>query len=308
MENNRRSHIEIAERVSDAYIESGNISASLVGGSLALGLEDHFSDIDLFLFWKTPPDEDQRRDAVKRADGRVDVSWSAPPSNEKLQALLLGNGGNLGQIWPFESDEWSEQFTVNGISVGISGFLSSAVDDTLSKMRQGGLLTDDMQIVLSAISSGLSLHGNEIIDDWKRSTANYPLSASRTLIGQAISFDIAWQDCEKWAVRNQHLIMMNLISSMVDKIVRTLLALNRIFLPDPRHKWLDYYINKMDVKPKDAGARIKALSRMDLEMAIKEVEALFLETLDLVDDHFPGLNTVFSREWINFRRPVIKNG
>ena len=298
--------ISLAKHVSSSYSESGKVAAVLIGGSVALGIDDKFSDIDLFVFWDRPPSEVDRERAVIRSGGKADIFWANPPTDEMLREKLFENSGRIGQIWPYESDEWSEHYFIGNVNIGISGFLISTVTRYLKEITQTNGLSDDIQILLAAIVEGIPIAGGEIIQRWKQSAAAFPESLARILVSQAMTYDESWRACEMVVARNNRLYFQELVGRMVDKILRALLALNRIYLPDPRHKWLDIYAQRMAWKPDDLIDRLKTLATADPSVALAEIESLFLETLDLVDRELPGVDTVFPREWIRYRRPIIE--
>ena len=303
-ENNWR--ISLARHVGSAYQESEKVSSVLIGGSVALGVDDKYSDLDLIVFWDQPPSESDREKAVLRSGGIVDVNWSDPPTNAQLKSKLLGSSGRIGQIWPYESNEWSDHFYIGDVNIGVSGFLSSTVSQYLKEISGENDISDDMQIIISAIVEGTPLSGIEVIEVWKEAAANFPESLARILINKAIAYDDSWSACDVFAERHNRFVLQGLISHMADKVVRALLALNGIYLPDPRHKWLDFYSERMAWKPDEFLPRLVALTTATPSFAVHEIEALFLETLDLVDLHLPGADTGFARDWINYRRLVIR--
>ncbi len=136
----------LAKHVSDSYRESGKVAAVLIGGSVALGIDDKFSDIDLLVFWVRPPSEVDRERAVIRSGGQADILWVDPPTDEQLREKLLENNGRIGEVWPYESDEWCEHFFIGDMNICISGFLRSTVSRYLKEISQKSGLSDDMQI------------------------------------------------------------------------------------------------------------------------------------------------------------------
>ncbi len=59
----------LAQQIASHYRANPKVAAVLVEGSVARGYADHFSDIDLAVFWAEPPTAQERRDIVKRAGG-----------------------------------------------------------------------------------------------------------------------------------------------------------------------------------------------------------------------------------------------
>lgn len=109
--------------VATAYAAAPRCAAIALGGSAARGWADRHSDVELFVFWAEPPDVAARIEAVHRAGGAIDVCWGDPPLPTRYEEIVVQTGGCVGQLWPYEGDEWSEHFYVRGVNVGVSGFL-----------------------------------------------------------------------------------------------------------------------------------------------------------------------------------------
>ena len=106
------------------------------------------------------------------------------------------------------------------------------------------------------------------------------------------------------AGRNAVIPLMALFVAMEPRILRILLALNRVFLPAPRFKWADRLITQMPIAPVDLGKRLRWVYRAEPASAVAELQRLMEEVLDLVDQAMPGLDTAFAREWLSYRRVV----
>lgn len=57
--------LAIAEKAAAAYIANPRVAAVLVAGSVARGLADTNSDIELDVYWSHPPTDDERVAAVE---------------------------------------------------------------------------------------------------------------------------------------------------------------------------------------------------------------------------------------------------
>jgi len=86
--------------------------------------------------------------------------------------------------------------------------------------------------------------------------------------------------------------------------LRILLALNRVFLPDPRFKWAERLIAQMPIAPADLDARLRWVYQAEPAAAVAELQRLIEEVLDLVDQALPDLDTASAREWLSYRRVI----
>lgn len=289
----------------NAYAQNDKVAAGLIAGSVGRGWEDRHSDLDLFVFWDSPPTERDRREAVARTGGVIDVDWANPPATDAYRNLVAARNGLIGQMWPYELDEWSEHYYVHGVNIGISGFLVSTVDRYLHELNEELDPNDDKEIVISAVQSGLAVQGHKQIEVWRRQAADYPKALSATLVERQLAYEDSWSACQVYADRGVTTLFSDLTNKMVNKIARILLAVNRIYLPDPRIKWLEKLLPDMTITPLDLAIRLKRLNDLTPEDIIQEMTVIFLETLDLIDMHLPQTDTGYARQWIHYRRPVF---
>src|SRR5260370_18333055 len=75
MQEESRWRYALAEQIASRSHAIPKVAAVLVEGSVARGYADHFSDIDLAVFWAEPPTAQERRDIVKRAGGSYRHPW-----------------------------------------------------------------------------------------------------------------------------------------------------------------------------------------------------------------------------------------
>src|SRR5688572_7352690 len=96
--------LEVAKRAAALYAKNPKLAALVVAGSVGRGWADEWSDIELDLFWKHPPTDDDRTSVIEALQGEI-VSFYA-----------------------LEEEEWSDAYLVDGLKFEISGFLVSTLD------------------------------------------------------------------------------------------------------------------------------------------------------------------------------------
>ena len=111
-----------------------------------------------------------------------------------------------------------------------------------------------------------------------------------------------WWDVEFLVARDAFIPRTDLLVRMERWLLRLLLAVNRIYLPDPRFKWADRLVSQMAVKPDGLAERLREVLRAEPADSVAIVQALAGETLDLIDLHLPGCDTGFARAWLDYRR------
>jgi hypothetical protein len=258
-----------AAAVAAAYAENDKVAAVLLAGSVARGLADDFSDIEVDVFWHSAPSDEDRRIPHER------------------------------NAWPLvatdvDEHEWADSFLVDGIKVDTSQFLVETLDCWIDRVVRSGDTEPEYQVRISALRNGIPMHNAALIESWRVLTDDYPDELRRAMVDNGLDL---WPRAriDMLAARDDVLLLH---SDLVDNTQRTLdvlMGLNRVYAPHPWHKWLDSETSLLVVAPDDLNRRIRNLLRSDSRTAAEESTALVHETFDLVDRHLPDYDTTNKR-------------
>ncbi len=291
----------LGEAVAAAYAVDPTVGASMLGGSVARGWADRFSDVEVFVFWLEAPSVPRRIAAVERSGGSIDVDWAGQGAGSMWRAALGATGGRVGEIWPYEDEEWSEHFYVDGVNVGVSGFHVDTVERWVADLVDAHRPTDDAQFVAAAIVAGVDVTGGGPLDGWRRRLAVFPPGLVEALLRAELEIDEDWWSIDMLAERDDRPAFDALLGVMARRIIRCLLALNRSYLPDPRPKWAERLLAGLARAPEDVAGRLSDVWRLPAREAAAAVQALFDETLDLVE---ADVDVAGARRWFRHRRAV----
>ena len=294
----------LAAQVAAHYADSPKVAAVALAGSVARGWADHHSDIELDVYWAEPPTDADRLGMIARAGGQIDIFWAEPPSPDDHQRIFDRTGVKISQLWPWEPDEWSEHYYVRDISIGISGFVVPTIERYMQDVLVQHTTEDEPQIRLAALQAAVPLAGATLLRRWQTRIAEYPRGLAVALVREQLRIDEVWWNVDMWVERNAHLPLIDALYGMQLKILRVLLALNRIYLIDPRFKWADRLIDQMTVHPENVGHRLHEVFRLEPARAVAATSELFLETLGLVEERMPEIDVAFVRRCYQHRRPV----
>lgn len=89
-----------AKAIAVLYKQNPKVEAVLLGGSVARGWDDHFSDSELFVLWTEEPTDRDRKAIIEQANG------------------------NIIDFHPYEDEEWSESYITDNVKLEISSFLT----------------------------------------------------------------------------------------------------------------------------------------------------------------------------------------
>jgi hypothetical protein len=294
----------LGTEVAEAYAADAAVAATAIGGSVARGWSDPFSDVEVFVFWRKSPDEAQRNAAVKRSGGNVDVDWTVPNAQEQWRGALEATGGYVGELWPYQDHEWSEHFYVDGVNVGVSGFHLETVERWICRLIDDCRPNDDAQILAAAITHGREITGTDHVKSWRGRLAKFPVDLVRAIVSPELWIDQSWWNVRMLAARNDRPAADLLFVRMVQRIIRCLLAVNRRYLPDPKPKWTRQLLLELERTPEDIADRIEAVWSAPTDQAAVHLQSLFDDTLDLLEANVAGLDVASARRWFRHRRAV----
>ena len=263
--------LDLAQRLAPAYVDNPKVEAVVVAGSVARGWADAYSDLE------------------------IDVFWNEPPTEAERQAIIDRVGGIDRMIWPYEQDEWSELYYVDGIKIEISQFLVETMERYLSETLDRFNPAAERQILIAAIQRALPLHGTALVRTWQARAAVYPNDLARAMVSQHLTFNGTWTMREMLAARDDLLLLYDLYCQTERQIVSILLGLNRLYLPHPKSKWLEHIVADMQIAPADLTLRLKQVFRLPPRSGIRLLQELVEETLDLIEVHMQEIDTTAAR-------------
>jgi hypothetical protein len=257
--------LALADRVSRAYIANEKVSAVIVAGSVARGWADGYSDVEIDTFWAEPPSEADRLAVIQAADG------------ERVR------------IWPYQDDEWSEVYTVQGVKIESSQFLVGTMDGYLYDVVERFDPTIDKQVLIAAVKHAIPLHGAELVQHWQSRSGTYPAGLALATVKDHLDLqDTVYY--ERVAARDDVLALHVAMCERVKQLLGILCGLNRIYIPHPDFKWMDRLVGEMDIAPVDLSLRIRRMLIADPWPMVRQLRQLTNDVLDLVQIHMPDLD------------------
>jgi predicted nucleotidyltransferase len=255
----------LAVNVAAAYAGNPKVAGVVLAGSVARGLADGFSDVE------------------------VDVFWHSAPSLHDRHAPLEANAWILVSAEEDE-DEWADSFMVDGVKVDTSQFLVSTLDRWIDKVMQTGDTEPEYQVRITAVRQGRPLHNAALIGRWRSKTEPYPDVLANAMVTKGLEF---WPRgrIEMLAARGDVVMLHSDLVDNVRGILDALMGASRLYVAHPWHKWLDWETGQLTITPPDLNARIRRLLTADPTAAAAQTTALVHETFDLVDRYVKGFDT-----------------
>jgi hypothetical protein len=254
----------VAEAVAAGYAANPKVAGVLLAGSVARGLADDFSDVEVDVFWHDAPTVEDRRDPLTR-------------------------GGWLAISAHVDEHEWADTFRVDGVNVDTSQFLVETIDAWIDRVVSAGDPEPEFQVRITAIRLGQPLYRPELVDRWRARTDTYPDALAHAMVRKGVDL---WPRArlQALAARDDVLLLHSDLVDNVQLLLDMLMGLNRMYAPHPWHKWLDAETAQLAVAPEDLNRRIRALLTADAHEAADDVGRLVDETIALVERHLPSFD------------------
>lgn len=266
----------LARRAAERYADNPAVAAVLLAGSVARGLADELSDIELDVYWRRPPSDEERIAAVEGA------GWERVYAEE-------------------DEHEWADGYRIDGVKVDTGSFLTSTIDGYLTAAFQHADTEPELQVRITALLQGQPLYGASLIGAWRDRCAVYPMALALAMVGKGLSLRPR-ERLDMLAARDDVLLLHRDLVDNLQGLLDALFGLNRVFTPHPFHKWLEWEAGLIPLKPDNLVPRIRRLLTASPRQAVDGVGALAEETFDLVAIHLPEFQIAPVRQAFAFRR------
>jgi hypothetical protein len=270
----------LARQIAVHYSANPKVTTVIVGGSVARGYADHFSDIDLGVFWAAPPTEKARRAIIKCA------------------------GGGRGSLFPFhrEEDGWSEHFEVAGVTIDVRHVTVETTERILADTLERADPSLTKQQHLAALLSALPLSHPSLLTRWQQQARVYPQELSMAMVQTYLCFRPAWEQ-EMLAERNDLLVLYESFCIAQQHLLLALMGLNHLYYPG--FKWVDQVMRQMSITPPQLASRFQQLFgiiSIDPLAAVYQLHELIEETFVLVETHLDEIDISQARARFQERR------
>jgi len=250
-----------ARELIDSLPPLSELRAAVVGGSVARGYSDPYSDIELLLFWEHEPDPMMRRAIrdVWRAEHRL------PPAHPSHDSALL--------ICGVPVDLWQRTVAEQ----------ESVLDRVLRDHSRDLTANAELDMVRTA----LPLRGEPLVRHWQDRAAAYPEALALGFLREQLP-QFHLRQLGLAAVRDNPTAFYHTLSDLHCTLFLVLLALNGSYFPT--FKWLYRRLDELPLMPTAITPRLRQMFHEVPLTAAAQLHALLLETLALVEKRYPQLD------------------
>ncbi|MEO4054837.1 DUF4037 domain-containing protein [Solibacillus sp. CAU 1738] len=269
----------LASAIANIYEQNPKVEAVLLGGSVSRNWYDEYSDIELFVFWKKAPTDEDRMAPIGKFNG------------------------SIIDFHPYEDEEWSETYITQGVKLEISNFLTDTINKVISDVINSYDTDLDKQCIVATVYYGVTLIGDLVINNLKEKVSTYPYELSVAMVKENIFLGNRWTNREALLERKDWLMLYRVMVSVQTNLMGVLFGLNRKFVHHPAFKWQKHTLSSMKITPENISNRLESIFLADPKASIRELEVIIEEMYELVQREIPQIDLSFVVDKSLFLRP-----
>ena len=269
----------LAQQIGKAYASNPKAQVIMVAGSTGRGTADRYSDLEIDVYYSTPPTEEERRATAERSGGKL---------------LDLDEG----------DDEWAEEISIGGFHIGTSTFLVATMERYLKEVLDDYSTGSLSQIRLYSLLHARTISGESLVTQWQTRASSYPTPLIHAMLRENLHFEDFGYAEDMLATRDDQLCLYDTFCRVERQILGALLGLNRIYLPNPGFKSMDEIISQMSITPSNLSVRLKQAFHLPPTEGVHQLHSLIEEVFTLVETTMPDFNTASYKENVHQRRGV----
>jgi predicted nucleotidyltransferase len=262
---------KLARQVVECYRDLPGIRVALITGSVARGIADESSDLDLYLYW----------DRVDR-DLLRDSNRLKTLSSQRLFAVLTKTG-----IF--------EKHRLNGRLIDVESVGIAVIDDVTAQIDRGSAVSPAIEKIVAGLIDGVALIGQEELSSWQI-RLRYTDDLARAQVEAHVSGLLRPTLLYKLTLRRGDALSFSArLSAVLLHAVGLTAPASRAFVAVTEPKWLPWQIGRMEMVPPHMAERIDTALLHPSPAAMRDLDELLREVLDLVDMSVPGADTRVGR-------------
>lgn len=245
-----------------AFQGLGGIQAVAVGGSVARGLSDVYSDLELILLWENTPDTPTQ------------------------QAVMIALGATYQH--PASHPAHASAFWVQGVPVDVWHLTRAVEEATLRRVLEEYSLDLAASNRLDTFHNCIPFYGHDLLDEWKARLENYPGELTEHFLRVYLP-DFHLRHLYTATRRDNPTAYYHTLTDVQCTLFVVLLALNHVYFPT--FKWMYPVLETLQVGPQDTAARMRRMFEVPPPQAAELLNGVLAETLSIVEKHYPQIDT-----------------
>jgi len=268
--------LAITRRIAAVYRTNPNVQAVMVSGSVARGYADHYSDLEIGVFWSSPPTDAERTAVIEQIGGDL---WS-------LTSYTTDPEWVVNEHYGLSSVEINGQRQTGLVMIDTKHATLTCLEGCFRDVLEQFDTMLPKQILIAAIQDGIGLYGNALLAQWQARAKQYPDRLAIKMIQENLWCG-PWFIPQAYVERDDQLVLYQHVVWMQQSILKILAGLNRCYYPSAEHKWIDALIARFRLVPTNLAARLKQVFHEPPVEGMRQMLELVHETVALVEQHCP---------------------
>jgi hypothetical protein len=277
--------LALAGRISQVYASHPNTRAIIVTGSAVEGVSDYYSDLDMIVYYEALPAEKELLAACQQNQGQ--------------KRNLLGEPG---------AEETAESYLVNGIECQVGHTTIGAWERDIATVLERLEVASPIQKALAGLLDALPLYGEPLVQQWRARIAAYPDTLAQAMVTHYLAFFPLWGIQERIAGRDATIWLYQILVETAHHLLGVLSGLNRCYYSSFQFKRMQRFIAQLEIAPTNFSSRLEAIFHTDAASAAVQVQELVRETVTLVEQHMPQIDTTHVRQGLDWRQQAWRPG
>lgn len=274
--------LSLARAVARAHRALPGAIAAMVTGSVAKGLADGCSDIDMAVYYDQPLPDD--------------------PTLGEVCAALGGTGRRpLGG--PRDADACIEAFDLAGVEVQLIHSTVSGWERTMDELLVRHAVGTPLAKALEGISVAVPFYGEAYIERWRARALAFPPELGLVMVKENLRFFPVWGFVGQLETRDATVWYHQILVESCERILGVLSGLNHVYYTPFQFKRMARFVAQLHLAPPELGPRLEALFCLPVAEACLALEALVHETVALVEATLPEVDTSAVRRRVGWRKP-----
>lgn len=269
--------LDLAQRVGQAFEALPRARAGMVTGSVAKGLADEGSDIDMTLYYEGAlPSEDALAQAREALGGSARL-WA------------LGDPADGGRI---------ESFLLHGVEVQIGHITLAAWEDQLAEVLVRHNPDTPLHKAMEGTLASKALFGAELMDGFKARIRAFPRGLQAAMVAHGLKAPAVWRLADHMAQRDASLWFHKDLAEAAYGLMAALAGLNRVYFTSFQFKRVRAFCDGLRLAPEGLVGRLEGALAGQIPMnpagwipRAEALRALFEEALPLIEAQLPEVDT-----------------
>jgi hypothetical protein len=274
--------LRMGRRILEPYTKLPSARAAMITGSAAEGISDHFSDLDMTVYYDGELPSEAFLAQIREGHGAPERAW------------FMGERAD-GNI--------AEAYEQDGVQAQIGHATITAWENDIAEVLERWNADTPLHKAMSGTLDCVAVHGEPYIERWKAKIRNYPDGLARAMVERWLEFFPVWYVQDALDARDATLWHFQIRTETAYNLLGILAGLNRLYFTTFQFKKMERFLDQMPIKPERLGDRLEELFRQTSPAAAASLETLVREVLALVAREMPDVDIGALTRRVGGRRP-----